>query len=109
MNAPFKAIVFRLANDHCAQNLSVYVQGTISAGERRVLLTLSVGQAWEEVSANEELIQQTFCKCGISVPIDGSADSDIKIEGLADYTVGDTEDRPLNLQLKSAVRCGCGR
>ena len=92
VNAPFKAIVPRLANDHCAQNLSTYVQGTIPAGERRVLLTRWVGQAWEEVSANKEMIQQTFHKCGISVPIDRSADSDIHIEGLADYTVRDPEE-----------------
>ena len=38
VNALFKAIVSRLANDYCAQNLSAYIQGTISAGERRVLL-----------------------------------------------------------------------
>ena len=96
VNAPFKAIVSRLANDHCAQNLSAYVQGTIPAGERRVLLTKWVGQAWEEVSANKQMIQRTFRKCGISVPIDGSADGDIQLE---DYTVqedgvdeGDEED-----------------
>ena len=94
VNAPFKAIVSRLANDHCAQNLSAYVQG-----ERRVLLTKWVGQAWEEVSANKQMIQRTFRKCGISVPIDGSADGDIQLEGLPDYTVqedgvdeGDEED-----------------
>ena len=39
VNAPFKAIVSQIANNHCAQNLSAYVQVTISAGERRVLLT----------------------------------------------------------------------
>ena len=38
------------------------------------------------------MIQQTFHKCGISVPIDGSADSDIQIEGLATYTVRDPEE-----------------
>ena len=32
------------------------------------------------------MIQRTFRKCGISVPIDGSADGDIQLEGLADYT-----------------------
>ena len=32
-------------------------------------------------------------KCGISVPIDGWADGDIQLEGLADYTVqGDGVD-----------------
>lgn len=82
----------RLANEHCAKNLSAYVQGTIPAGERRVLLTKWVGQAWAEVSANKEMIQRTFRKCGISIPIDGSADDDINIEGLADYTVGEDED-----------------
>ena len=36
--------------------------------------------------------QQTFHKCGISVPIDGSADSDIQVEWLPGYTVGETEE-----------------
>ena len=92
INAPFKAIVSRLANDHCAQNLQAYVQGTVSAGERRVLLSQWVGQAWGEVSANKEMIQRTFTKCGISVPIDGSADDKINISGLENYTVQDTEN-----------------
>ena len=64
-----------------------------------MLLTKWVGQAWEEVSANKQMIKRTFRKCGISVPIDGSADDEIQLEGLADYTVqedgvdeGDEED-----------------
>ena len=91
INAPFKAIVNRLATDHWAQNLQAYVEGTISASQRRVLLSQWVGQAWEELSANKEMIKRSFKKCGISVPIDGSKDDEIKIEGLDEYSVKETD------------------
>ena len=57
-----------------------------------MLLTKWVGKAWAEVPANKEMIQRTFRKCDISIPIDGSANDDINIKGLADYTVGEDED-----------------
>ena len=87
VNAPFKAIISRLANAHCAENLTAYVQGTIPAGERRVLLTRWVAQAWEEVSANRDMVIRSFRKCGISLPIDGTLDSEINLEGIPDYKV----------------------
>ena len=85
-NAPFKAVIGRLANEHVAANLTDYVQGTIPATERRILFTRWVGQAWEELSANKDMIKRSFKKCGISVAIDGSEDASINIEGLSDYT-----------------------
>ena len=51
-----------------------------------------MGAAWEEMSSDTDMIIRSFKKCGISVPIDGSADSDINIAGLDDYTVESGED-----------------
>ena len=44
------------------------------------------------MSANKVMIQQAFRKCEIFVPINRSTDSDIRIEGLPEYTFGDTEE-----------------
>ena len=91
INAPFKAIINRLATDHCAQNLQAYVEGTIPASERRVLLSQWVGQLWEELSAKKVMVKRSFKKCRISVPIDGSKDDEIKIQVLGDYTVKEAD------------------
>ena len=46
-------------------NLDAYVKGDINANARRVLFTKWVGQAWEEVSADKEMIVRSFKKCGL--------------------------------------------
>ena len=91
-NAPFKAAVGRLATQHVQDNLDAYVQGSIPATDRRVLFTKWVAQAWEEVSSNKDAIVRSFKKCGISLAIDGSQDSEINIRELSAYNVEDSED-----------------
>ena len=78
VNAPFKAIVKKLADEHIRNNIDDYVQGTVPAKDRHVLFTRWVGEAWEQVS-REDMIIRSFKKCGISVPIDGSGDGEINI------------------------------
>jgi hypothetical protein len=99
-NAPFKKRVENCAMQHVHDNLDDYINGKFTASERRVLLTAWIGQAWEELSANEEMIERSFKKCGISIAADGSEDADINIEGLEDYSflsdsaeefIGDTD------------------
>ena len=92
VNAPFKAFVKQLADKHIHDNLDAYVQGTISAKERRVLFTKWVGEAWDHVCLQKESIIRSFRKCGISLPIDGSMDSEINIKGLESYAVGTDMD-----------------
>ena len=91
-NKPFKSAVERQATQHMQENLGSYVHGQINASARRVLFTKWVGQAWEEVSADKELIIRSFKKCGISAPIDGSEDDQIHIQGLEEYTVEEEDD-----------------
>ena len=57
-----------------------------------MLFTQWVGHAWEQISSQKEMIIRSFRKCGISVPIDGSEDSAINIEGITDYEVGSDTD-----------------
>ena len=58
------------------------------------VFTKWVGQAWEEVSAKKDMVVRSFKKCGISVAIEGSEDSEIHINGPEDYVVegGDSEE-----------------
>ena len=90
-NAPFKAAIDAMANDHLQKNLDDYVKGRITASERRVLFTKWVGKAWE-MSCKKDMIIRSFKKCGISVAIDGSEDDEINIESLDDYEVGESEE-----------------
>lgn len=56
-----------------------------------MLFTKWVGAAWEEVSSNKDMIIHSFRVCGIAVAIDGSADSEIHIKDLEDYSIGSDE------------------
>lgn len=90
-NAPFKQAVEREATRHLHNNLDEHMRGTINASERRVLFTKWVGAAWDEVSANVDMVIRSFEKCGISFPINGSEDNKINIANIDNYTV-DSED-----------------
>ena len=73
-------------------NLDGYLNGNINAGERRVLLTWWVGEAWEELATNEEMVIRSFKKCGISVAVDGSEYFEIHLEGVEDYQVNQEDE-----------------
>lgn len=63
------------------------------AGDRRVLFTKWVGTAWQETSRRvKETVNRSFVKCGISLPISDSRDSEINIDGLPDYRMCDEAD-----------------
>ena len=72
--------------------MDAYVQGKINASARRVLFTKWVGEAWDEVSSNQDMIIRSFKKTGIAVAIDGSEDSEINIKGLEGYAVDDRDE-----------------
>jgi hypothetical protein len=54
------------------------------------MLVSWVAQAWEDLHKyDNHLIQQTFIDLGLSLPIDGSRDNEIKIKDLPGIQVGD--------------------
>ena len=89
-NKQFTSAVERLATAHMQEHLDKYVKGEVNASARRILFTQWVGQAWEDVSRNREMVIRSFEKVGISVPVDGSGDHLINI-GVEDYHVKDSE------------------
>ena len=91
VNKPFKNILRdlleNLLDDHEAthqQNLRELHRSDISAiAERRILVTQAVGQAWEQFSHTyQELVVNTFRQLGLTLPIDGSYDSELSIKGI---------------------------
>ena len=63
-----------------------WVQGKISTSECQILISQWVEQAWEKLCHQyQKTIIHSFEKYGISLPINGSRDSGINIEGLAVY------------------------
>ena len=87
LRSTFKAVIDRLATEHMQSNLEDYVKGNINAGCRRILLTGWIGQAWEELSNSTDMICRSFKKTGITVAIDGSEDSEIRIMGIDNYCI----------------------
>ena len=85
VNKPFKDEVRRLFENHLDSNFERYVEGKISASERRVLMTKWVGEAWSKVGKMKDSIIRSFKKCGLSVALDGSEDDQVNIEGIPNY------------------------
>ena len=73
-NAPFKKKVEEYALKHMNDNLEDYLHGKFTAGERRILITHWVGDAWEELSKDLHIAVRLFKKCGISTAAEGSED-----------------------------------
>ena len=80
--APFKEAVDTTATAHMEAHVTDYLHENFSTSERRILLTKWIRQAWEEVSAEKDMVIRGFRKCGISVAIDSSEDDEINIKGL---------------------------
>ena len=93
-NKEFKdAVDHRLSTAHMSSDLDSFAAGKVTAGQRRILFTKWVGQAWKETSAKlRETVAHAFVKCGIALPIDGSRDGEIHLEGIPDYEVGALKD-----------------
>jgi len=53
-------------------------------GRRRIAITWTVGEAWETSSQEKTVVvQHSFQVVGLSLPLDGSEDTDLSIKGLA--------------------------
>eukprot|EP00794_Sanderia_malayensis_P013638 gene13638-15064_t len=61
-------------------------QTSLTAGERRILLTKWVGEAWEKLNTNLSYRKKLFQKTGLLMTADGSDDELIRPEGFPNYT-----------------------
>lgn len=87
VNRPLKAQIRNLTDD------TIYDRGGVekwSIGERRVMTTWSVGDAWYQFCIEKcELVKGVFRKVGLALPVDGSADHELDIKGFSGIEIGD--------------------
>jgi len=85
VNKPFKSILRDILDDllddykvrHQLNLRELNRLDSSAIGERRILVTHAVAQAWEQFTSSQaykELIVSTFRKLGLTLPIDGSCD-----------------------------------
>ena len=72
------------------QNFDLWESGKWSIGERRILMTHWVAQAWEKVhTEHKDAIITCFKSVGLSLPVDGSEDHLLKVQDCPNLTYGD--------------------
>jgi hypothetical protein len=90
LNKLLKALVAQAAADHADKYYKRYIIGDFIVGDRRVLLTKWVAQAWKELHEKyKKTIIKIFQRVGLSLNPDGSEDYKIKIKDLDSIKVRD--------------------
>lgn len=88
INKSFKQYLEDASQEHFFENTDSWMEGKVSAKERRILMAKWVGDAWDKIAQNHiDSVKRSFAKCGIALPQDGTRDSEINIEGLPNYQV----------------------
>ena len=67
------------------KHLELYVEGKLSASQRRILITKWVGEAWKKISGMKESIVRSFKKCGLPVALDGSENAQVIIDDIPSF------------------------
>ena len=76
-----------------SDNLERWESKSLTASDRRVLMTQWMGEATQLLNSRQEYRFRLFEKCGMAMTVDGSGDEKITLEGLEKpYTFADGED-----------------
>jgi hypothetical protein len=102
INKLIKAYIQEYEDLWIEENFELWESGKWSIGDRRILLTKWVAQAFERVHLeHKDAIIACFKNVGLSLAVDGSEDHLLKIRDLPNLTIGDwkkvpdgTEDNP---------------
>jgi len=90
VNKPLKERIRDLTDERIFQLESMAEFEKWTVGDRRVMTTECVGEAFHQFHTERaEVIQRSFRKVGLSLPIDGSADNELDIKGLTNLRIGD--------------------
>ena len=90
INKPFKEMIRELTDTAIfeAEDANTFHQWTVS--DRRILTTTCVGDAFYQFHLTKsEIIRRVFRQVGLSLPVDGTSDSELKIKGFPEVEVGD--------------------
>ncbi|OBT71594.1 hypothetical protein VF21_09541 [Pseudogymnoascus sp. 05NY08] len=90
LNQLMKMLIKQEADDHYDAHIQQWTDGKYTIGERRVMLTHWVAQAWKRLHTKyEETIVKAFRSVGMSLNPNGSEDFELKIKALDDIIVRD--------------------
>lgn len=90
INTPLKARIRDLTDEALLDCESVEDFEKWSVGERGILTTWCVGDAWFQFCVEKkDIIQKVFRKGGLSLPIDCSADCELDIKVFTGLSIGD--------------------
>jgi hypothetical protein len=93
INKSLKSRIEELADQYIDEHEVEWVEGKYSVGQRRILLTKWVAQAWEDIHKEDgDMIRRAFKQVGLGLPIDGSRDHEIKIKDFLEVEVGNWKD-----------------
>ena len=83
------------------ERLNAWQNGKVSAGERRILFTKWLGEAWEDYTENHaDEIFNAFQRCGMCNAIDGSENHRVKVPRVENYQVPAIDAQPVPLPKK---------
>ena len=90
VNKPFKEIMRELTDAAIFEAESSENFHRWSVSDRQILTTTCVGDAYYRFHLEKgELIRRVFRKVGLSLPADGSCDSELDIKGFRGLEIGD--------------------
>ena len=90
VNKPLKDGLRYLTNERIFELESMAEFEKWAPRDRRIMITHCVGKAFYEFHAERrEVIQRSFQKVGLTLPIDGSLDHELDVKGFMGLEVGD--------------------
>lgn len=101
VNKPFKSYLREYTDTYIEVRSRSNPAEKWSVSDKRIMVTHVVANAWSAfTSEKDELIRKSFRDLGVTLPIDGSKDNQIRVKGFENINLGDwTEDLPLPLPL----------
>lgn len=99
INKPLKARIRDLTDEAILECERVEDFEKWSVGQRRILTTWCVGDAWYQFCIEkQDIIKSVFRKVGLSLSIDGSEDHELDIKGFSEIEIGDCRRHGMDLQ-----------
>ncbi|RPA91909.1 hypothetical protein L873DRAFT_1848016 [Choiromyces venosus 120613-1] len=86
LNKPFKGLIKEFTEEIREEKEALEDIERWSTSQHRIVTTEAVGRAWEEwnkAQSQRKIIIQSFRDTGISLPVDGSCDHELKIKGFS--------------------------
>ncbi|RPA97235.1 hypothetical protein L873DRAFT_1691456 [Choiromyces venosus 120613-1] len=101
VNKPFKSFLREYTDTYIEIRSHSNPHEKWSTSDKRIMVTHVVAEAWAAFTSEKgELLRKSFRDLGVTLPLDGSKDDQIRIKGFQHINIGDwTKDLPLPLPL----------